>query len=87
MLELGLILTWSNFPGFRQAFDPAEINWAVDPAPFTTIDIAAGMRIPKSIFFQALEAFVPGTFKQIFSPIFNGVARGVVSRLYPRRQG
>eukprot|EP00904_Undaria_pinnatifida_P001892 jgi/Undpi1/11703/HiC_scaffold_36.g13998.m1 len=41
MLELGLILTWSNFPGFRQAFDPAEINWAVDPAPFTTIDIAA----------------------------------------------
>lgn len=45
LLDLGLILTWSKFPGFREAFDPAEINWSVDPAPFTepTINMETGV--------------------------------------------
>ena len=34
LLELGLVITWGRFPGFREAFDPAEINWGLDPVPF-----------------------------------------------------
>ena len=34
LLELGLVITWGRFPGFRQAFDPADINWGLDPVPF-----------------------------------------------------
>lgn len=34
LLELGLVLRWEKFPGFREAFDPADINWGQDPAPF-----------------------------------------------------
>lgn len=34
-LETGLVIDSSNFPGFRRALEPAEINWDHDPAPFT----------------------------------------------------
>lgn len=33
-LELGLVVDWKEFPGFREAFDTGEVAWDVDPAPF-----------------------------------------------------
>eukprot|EP00904_Undaria_pinnatifida_P009916 jgi/Undpi1/6054/HiC_scaffold_20.g08539.m1 len=34
LLELGLILRWTKFPGFREALDPGEIDWDRDAGPF-----------------------------------------------------
>lgn len=33
-LELGLVVDWKEFPGFREAFDTGEVAWDIDPAPF-----------------------------------------------------
>lgn len=33
-LEMALILNWRPFPGFRDAFDAAEIRWDLDPYPY-----------------------------------------------------
>lgn len=33
-LELGLVVDWKGFPGFREAFDTGEIAWDIDSAPF-----------------------------------------------------
>jgi len=33
-LELGLVVDWKDFPGFREAFDTGEVAWDIDPAPF-----------------------------------------------------
>lgn len=34
LLDLGLILRWTEFPGFREAFGPGEIEWDIDAGPF-----------------------------------------------------
>lgn len=34
MLEVALVLHFEDFPGFRVAFDPAQIRWDVNPLPF-----------------------------------------------------
>lgn len=33
-LELGLVVDWRGFPGFREAFDTGELAWDIDPVPF-----------------------------------------------------
>ncbi|CAM9329392.1 unnamed protein product, partial [Laminaria digitata] len=30
LLDLGIILTWTRFPGFRAAFNPGAVDWSVD---------------------------------------------------------
>lgn len=30
LLDLGLVLRWTDFPGFRAAFNPGVINWDLD---------------------------------------------------------
>lgn len=35
-LEIALILDWTHFPGFRDAFDAPDIRWDLDPVPFET---------------------------------------------------
>ncbi|CAN0047547.1 unnamed protein product, partial [Pylaiella littoralis] len=32
LLQLGLVLDWHQFPGFRAAFEPSKINWDLDVA-------------------------------------------------------
>ena len=32
-LEIGVVLDYGSFQGFRDAFDPAEILWDTDPGP------------------------------------------------------
>lgn len=32
-LEVGVVLDYGSFQGFRGAFDPAEIMWDIDPRP------------------------------------------------------
>lgn len=34
LLDLGLILRWTEFPGFGEAFGPGEIKWDIDAGPF-----------------------------------------------------
>ena len=34
LLEIGLIIDVERFPAFRTAFEPAEINWDIDPELF-----------------------------------------------------
>lgn len=40
----GIALDWEQFPGFRQAFEPADISWDVDTTPLRqkAIDIEQG---------------------------------------------
>ncbi|CAN0008770.1 unnamed protein product [Ectocarpus fasciculatus] len=33
-LELGLVVNWKGFQGFRDAFDTGELKWDIDPEPF-----------------------------------------------------
>lgn len=35
MLEVGLVLGWSQFPGFREAFNPADIKWDLGADPYS----------------------------------------------------
>ena len=34
LLDLGLIMRWTEFPGFGAAFDPGDIRWDIDAEPF-----------------------------------------------------
>eukprot|EP00903_Cladosiphon_okamuranus_P009201 g8787.t1 len=45
-LELGLVVDWRGFRGFREAFDPGELAWDIDPAPFRlrAIEISRGIK-------------------------------------------
>lgn len=33
-LDIGLIMRWTGFPGFGEAFNPGEIQWNLDPGEF-----------------------------------------------------
>lgn len=49
-LELGLILRWTRFPGFREALNPGVINWSIDAEDFMEkiYDFDGGMIVYKS---------------------------------------
>ena len=43
-LGVGVVLDSNIFPGFRHAFEPAQIPWDIDPAPLKqrAVDIEKG---------------------------------------------
>lgn len=45
-LEVGLVLDWGRFPGFRAAFDPSSIEWEQHPINISqrADEISRGMR-------------------------------------------
>lgn len=55
------MLRWEKFPGFREAFDPADINWGQDPAPFVQriADIKQGVCLVRLWTFYYPQGFLP----------------------------